>query len=149
MAFARGDRVHFAGLGTGIVREARRGGRYAVEIKGRLVVAAGNELELAAARRQPHEAKATLPNRRPGNRTASHASPVLDLHGKSVAESLDALEAFVNDALLAGHHEARVIHGRSGGRVKAAVSRSLRQIPSVQAFRVDPQNEGVTIVTFW
>lgn len=148
MTFARGDRVHLAGLGTGIVREARSGGRYAIEIKGRLVVVAGSELELAAAGRQPHKRKMGLPNQWLGSRIAFHASPSLDLHGKSVAESLDALEAFVNDALLAGRHEARVIHGRSGGPVKAAVHRYLRQIPSVDAFRLDPHNAGVTIVTF-
>jgi dsDNA-specific endonuclease/ATPase MutS2 len=148
MTFARGDRVHLAGLGTGFVREARRGGRYAIEIKGRLVVVAGSELERAAAGHRPQPRNVSPTSPRLGSPIASHPSASLDLHGKSVAETLDALEAFVNDALLAGCREARVIHGRSGGRLKAAVHGYLRQISSVEAFRVDPQNAGVTIVTF-
>ena len=33
--FVAGDRVHVVKLGTGIVREARNGGRYLIELKGR------------------------------------------------------------------------------------------------------------------
>jgi len=58
------------------------------------------------------------------------------------------LEVFINDVLLDGSFEARVIHGRSGGRVKAVVHQYLRKLPAVAAFRVDPHNPGVTIVTF-
>jgi hypothetical protein len=35
MPFEPGDEVHVAGLGRGIIREARKGGRFLVEIKGR------------------------------------------------------------------------------------------------------------------
>jgi DNA mismatch repair protein MutS2 len=62
------------------------------------------------------------------------------------ADALDALDAFLNDALLAGAAEVRVIHGRSGGKLKAAVDARLRQLPSIRGFRVDPRNAGVTIV---
>ena len=37
MTFDPGDPVHVAALGTGIVREARTGGRYLVETKGRSI----------------------------------------------------------------------------------------------------------------
>jgi DNA-nicking Smr family endonuclease len=36
------------------------------------------------------------------------------LHGKTVDEALADVERFVNDALLDGHGEVRVIHGRAG-----------------------------------
>jgi dsDNA-specific endonuclease/ATPase MutS2 len=42
----------------------------------------------------------------------------------------------------------RFIHGRSGGRIRSALHRHLRAFPSVRAFRLDPTNEGVTIVQF-
>ena len=79
-------------------------------------------------------------------RSTQHVARVLDLHGKTTAEAIEALDAFLNDALLAGAGEARVIHGRSGGRLKAAVHARLRQLPSLRGFRVDPRNPGVTIV---
>jgi DNA mismatch repair protein MutS2 len=64
----------------------------------------------------------------------------------TTAEAIDALDAFLNDALLAGAGEARIIHGRSGGKLKAAVHARLRQLPSIRGFRMDPRNPGVTIV---
>ena len=45
--FVVGDCVHVVRIGTGIVREARNGGRYLVEIKGRTLVIAGSQLERA------------------------------------------------------------------------------------------------------
>jgi DNA mismatch repair protein MutS2 len=65
----------------------------------------------------------------------------------TVEEAVTALDTFLNDALLAGHADVRVIHGRSGGRLKAAVHARLKQLVAVRAFRLDPANAGVTIVT--
>jgi len=141
--FVAGDRVHIASLGTGIVREVRNGGRYLIELKGRSMVVAGSELEPAperrAAKQHPVETSAADP-------AAATLSRALDLHGKTVLEALDALDSFLNDALLDGCNEVRVIHGRSGGKVKAAVHGRLAQLPSVRAFRLDPTNPGVTVV---
>jgi DNA mismatch repair protein MutS2 len=148
VTFATGDRVHLAGVGSGIVRDVRSGGRYVVEIKGRSVVAAGDDLEAASsARPRPVKpARVRTASRQSAPRGGS--SPSIDLHGKTVDEALEALEVFINDALLGGSDEVRVIHGRSGGRLKTAVHRYLRQLPVIAAARLDPHNPGVTIVTF-
>ena len=79
--------------------------------------------------------------------TRSYASTSLDLHGMTVEEAVTALDAFLNEALLAGHAEVRVIHGRSGGRLQAAVHARLKQLSVVHHSRLDPANPGVTIVT--
>jgi dsDNA-specific endonuclease/ATPase MutS2 len=150
VTFTVGDRVHLAGIGTGTVREARGGGRYLVDIKGRAVIAAAADLEHAhppsKPRPQPHPAApgCTQPHPPAPGRTP----PSLDLHGKTVAEAVAEVELFVNDALLDGHGEVRVIHGRGRGRVKAAVHHYFRQLPAVASCRLDPANPGVTIVTF-
>jgi dsDNA-specific endonuclease/ATPase MutS2 len=161
MTFAPGDRVHLAGIGTGIVREVRGGRRFAVEIKGRIVIAALADLERAdpprrvpdapsapsapsaPGRTQPHLAAPGAPSSAPGR-----TQPSLDLHCMTVEQALAAVEVWVNDELLAGHGEARVIHGRGGGRLKSAVHQYLRGLSAVASFRIDPQNPGVTIVTF-
>jgi DNA mismatch repair protein MutS2 len=65
----------------------------------------------------------------------------------TVEEAVAALDTFLNDALLAGHAEVRVIHGRGGGRLKAAVHARLKQLSVVRAIRLDPANPGVTIAT--
>lgn len=143
--FVPGDRVHIAMLGTGIVREVRNGGRYLIELKGRSMVVAGSQLEPAPERRATKRPAAKTSASDPAAETPP-PSRALDLHGKTVLEAIDALDAFLNDALLDGCAEVRVIHGRSGGRVKAAVHGRLAQLPSVRAFRLDPANPGVTLV---
>ena len=55
--FAPGDRVHIAGLGTGIIRESRNGGRYLVEIKGATMVVPGSQLEPPSPERRARNKK--------------------------------------------------------------------------------------------
>lgn len=147
MAFAPGDEVHVAALGKGIVREVRNGGRYLVELKGRSIVALESHLTAVAQGKRRNKSANPSPDSVTGSPTRSHISTSLDLHGMTVEEAVAALDAFLSDTLLAGHAEVRVIHGRSGGRLKAAVHSRLKQLAVARAFRVDPANEGVTIVS--
>ena len=148
MTFAPGDEVHVAALGKGVVREVRNGGRYLVELKGRSIVAAEAQLSAVSPRkREASSDQHASKTRAPDPPTRSYASTSLDLHGMTVEEAVAALDGFLNDALLAGQAEVRVIHGRSGGRLKAAVYARLKQLPVVRATRLDSANPGVTIVT--
>ena len=90
----------------------------------------------------------------PNGRTAAISASEL-LHGVERARDPAVRQrrgAFVEGVLANvpvipfGLAEARVIHGRSGGRLKAAVHGRLKTMPSVRAFRLDPRNPGVTIV---
>lgn len=126
----------------------RNRGRYLVEVKGAAMAVAEHQLtpivETKGTRKPPAQrlaADLAVPPAR------GHAASSLDLHGKTTAEATAVLDEFLNDALLAGLAEVRVIHGRSGGRVKAAVEKRLTQLPSVRGFRLDPSNPGVTIVS--
>jgi DNA mismatch repair protein MutS2 len=141
--FAPGDRVHVAGLGTGVVRDVRNGGRYLIELKGNAMEVAGGQLEAAEPERARRKKS---PEPETGTPAAAAASRSLDLHGKTAVEAIDALDAFLNDALLDGVADARIIHGRGAGKLKAAVHRRLKDEPSVRAFRLDPRNPGVTLV---
>ena len=148
MLFHPGDHVHVVALGKGVVREVRNGARYLVEIKGRSLLVAGDQLERIDPPRRGRDARSHVEPAAADGSPPRQRPPSLDLHGKTVYEGLEALDAFLSDALLEGYAEVRVIHGRSGGRLKAAVHGRLREIPAVRAFRVDPQNAGVTIVVF-
>lgn len=141
-----GDHVHVASLGKGIVREVRKRGRYLVEIKGRAILV--DQAQLAPVdERKSHVSRPAQPSPAiPNPHTRAHVPSTLDLHGMTADEAVIALDTFLNDALLAGLPEARVIHGRSGGRLKAAVHGRLKGIPSIAGYRVDPLNPGVTIV---
>jgi DNA mismatch repair protein MutS2 len=148
MAFHPGDHVHVVALGKGVVREVRNGARYLVEIKGRSLLVAGDQLERIDPPKRGREARGHAALPAPDAASPRGGPPSLDLHGKTVDEALEALDTFLSDALLEGHAEVRVIHGRSGGRLKAAVHARLREISAVRVFRVDPQNAGVTMVVF-
>ena len=143
MPYAPGDFVHVALFGQGVVREARNVGRYLVDVKGNAMVVSEAQLTAAGApkrlRSAPREAVDAAPMR--GSAPAS-----IDLHGRTTAEAEAAVDAFLSEAMLAGLAEVRIIHGISGGRVKAAVHARLRRVSSVRAFRVDPSNAGVTLV---
>lgn len=140
--FAVGDQVHVASLGKGTVREIR-GSRYLVEIKGRSLIVTESQLTRLDSRRTTREVRATpdaaLPSR-------PHVPSTIDLHGMTTDAAEAALVTFISDAILGGHAEVRVIHGRSGGRLRATVHARLRSMSAVRSFRLDPRNPGVTIV---
>ena len=66
----------------------------------------------------------------------------LDLRGKTVEDSLDALELFLDQASLAGFAEVSVIHGHGTGALKAAVRDFLKTSPYVKNFRPGGDGEG-------
>lgn len=148
--FTTGDAVQTP-FGKGVVREVRNNHRLLVDVQGRALVV--TEMDVSALdppRRRarshnPASEHATVPPAL--QRQASHVPAEVDLHGLTVEEALARAGQALNDALLAGLAELRLIHGRSGGRIRAALHKELREIPSVRGFRTDPRNEGVTIVS--
>lgn len=149
--FAVGDLVQTP-LGKGVVREMRTSGRVLVVIVGRNVLVDSTDVRLVPAaskparrRRSPQlDPQASIDVGAP----ARDRPREVDLHGFVVDDALARAVSAINDALLDGASHLRLIHGRSGGRIRAALHRQLRGIPSVRSFRLDPSNEGVTIVTF-
>jgi dsDNA-specific endonuclease/ATPase MutS2 len=150
--FAVGDTVQTP-FGKGVVREVRNNGRLLIGVRGRA-------MELRDAEISPAEDHTRRPPRRAGPGAVGDSSadadaprPIrgvpseVDLHGMTVEEALDRAERALNDALLASLPELRFIHGRSGGRIRGALHVWLRGVTAVRSFRVDPRNEGVTIVT--
>ena len=145
MPFQPGDHVHVAGLGKGIIRAARNRGRLLVEIKGRSMLVDERQLRAVDPPR-PGQLRPSRPNDVPEGLARSHAAAAIDLHGLTADEAEAALEAFISDAILAGHDAVRVIHGRGGGRLKTAVHRRLAKLHSIRGFHLDRENSGVTIV---
>lgn len=142
-----GDLVQTA-LGKGIVRELRRHGRLLVEVKGRTLELDANAVSWLEAHSAPSRRRAVAPVPLPaaGGPDRGRVGAQIDFHGLTVDEALARVEVVINDALLADETEVRLVHGRSGGRIRGALHRRLRDIPSVRAFRLDPRNPGVTIV---
>lgn len=133
-------------FGKGVVREMRNNGRVLVDVRGRMHVFTSEQISPADAGRSRRRARdLDVDADRDTPRTASGPAVEVDLHGLSVDEALGRVERALNDALLGDSRELRLIHGRSGGRIRAALHQRLAEIGTVR-FRLDPRNEGVTIV---
>jgi DNA mismatch repair protein MutS2 len=141
--FAVGDAVQTP-LGKGTVRDVQNNGRLVIQIQQRALVMPADAVSLL-----------TRVTRKVAGTMQSAAAPAarrpapseVDLHGLRVEEALVRIDDALDAALLAGLAELRFVHGRSGGRIRGALHQRLRAIPTVQGFRLDPHNPGVTIVT--
>ena len=73
----------------------------------------------------------------------------LELIGMRVEPALQRLDKFLDDSMLAGHQEVRVIHGSGSGRLRQAVGEFLAEHEQVEEHRLEierPGGEGVTLV---
>jgi DNA mismatch repair protein MutS2 len=146
--FTVGDQVHTP-FGKGVVKEVRNAGRLQVEVNGRaLVLADTNVSKVESSRQRPRSAgrQEQELDRSPALAPQRRVPGEIDLHGCTVEEALARVEDALNEALLADVPQLRFIHGRSGGRIRAALHQRLREIRSVRHFLIDPRNDGVTIV---
>jgi dsDNA-specific endonuclease/ATPase MutS2 len=66
----------------------------------------------------------------------------------TVPAALAALPAFLDRAIRAGLTHVEIIHGISGGRLRAAVRGYLAETPAVTCAALDDRNPGVTIAYF-
>ncbi len=137
-------------FGKGQVREVRNSGRLLVHVRGHSLLLNADDLAPVDPDRTASTAgilvrgnPATDSRQGSAPRTASST---VDLHGYSVPDALARVEQALNDAILADLSELRVVHGRSGGRIRTALHEWLRHEPGVRGFEVDPQNAGVTII---
>jgi DNA mismatch repair protein MutS2 len=163
MAFPIDAPVVVKSLGkTGRVVETSRNGRYRVRVGGVLMLCREEDLAEAGTERSGRRAKrgkaqVAVAGTEPGSPPSGAADPAgrdrkrlasIDLHGFTVQEALVKVEERVDLALRAGVERLEVIHGRSSGRIKAAVHRLLRELTAVRHFEIDPRNPGATIVFF-
>jgi DNA mismatch repair protein MutS2 len=74
----------------------------------------------------------------------------LHLRGKTVSETLEEADKYLDDALLAGLPVVRIIHGKGTGTLRKAIHDFLGEHPLVTDFRLAARNEGAegaTVVT--
>lgn len=82
---------------------------------------------------------------RPGAVRAPEPAPVaaeLNLIGQRVASALDAVDRYLDRALLTSARTVRVVHGHGSGRLRTAVRDHLRHHPAVREVAPAPPSEG-------
>ncbi len=84
------------------------------------------------------------------NRRAADFTSNLDLRGNRASEAVSKLDAFLDEALLLGITELRIIHGKGDGVLREAIRNYLRDydyIKSVKDEHVDHGGAGVSLIT--
>ncbi len=73
------------------------------------------------------------------------------VRGMRAAEALDAVQDFIDNALMVGVRSVTILHGKGTGALKEEIRRYLRTIPEVAGAtdeHADRGGAGITIVTF-
>lgn len=73
----------------------------------------------------------------------------LDVRGKRVEEVVPLLEQFLDTALLLGHGELKILHGKGEGVLRKVIREQLGRVKQVATFHdehVERGGEGITIV---
>jgi len=157
MPFPVGSAVAVVSLRKhGRVLEVLPGGRYRVAVGGLTVVCPEGQLETVSQSKKQQRREREAPARRTDSTAPVPPAPAadirriqsIDLHGMTVPEALAALPAFLDRAIRAGLTHVEIIHGISGGRLRAAVRGYLAETPAVTCAAPDDRNPGVTIAYF-
>jgi DNA mismatch repair protein MutS2 len=81
--------------------------------------------------------------------TTGELSPEIHLRGMTAEEGIEALDQFLDRAVVAGLTQVYVVHGKGTGALRKALTEYLRHHPEVSELRLGDWNEGgagVTIV---
>ena len=82
-----------------------------------------------------------------GVRKAEEIRSEIDLRGMLVEEGREALDKYMDDAVLGGIGLIYVIHGKGTGAMRAGIQEFLRGHPHVRSFRLGEYGEGDSGVT--
>lgn len=77
-------------------------------------------------------------------------SSTLDLRGQRGGEALAMVDKFMDDAIILGYNELRIVHGKGDGILRKLVREHLRtfaQVRQVEDEHADRGGAGVTVVT--
>jgi len=132
-----------SGAPSGRILEIENG-RATIEIKGkRIKINIGSLFKLPAESRQGIDKVEVDVEFEPLGSTS------IDVRGQEREEALEAVDRFVDRAVLSGVHEIMIIHGVGEGILKDAVRRQLHDDPrvlSIRAGRGEEGGAGVSIV---
>lgn len=79
----------------------------------------------------------------------SRFNPTLDVRGKRGEEAVALLEQFIDDAILLGHGEVKILHGKGEGILRKILRDHLKrykQVASAADEHVERGGDGVTVV---
>ncbi len=124
-----------------IVEISGRTGRVTLETEGARLVVPSDDVEVVS---EPISGPSApdLEAEELRRRAAASVSPTLSLRGERVEAALEQLEAYLDQALLAGLDSVAIIHGSGTGALRRAVREALASHPRVRGVRTGRRDEG-------
>jgi len=83
------------------------------------------------------------------NERMNNFSSTIDLRGKRGEEAINLVDSFLDNALLLGSYELRILHGKGDGILRKLIREHLRRVSFVSTFKdekVEFGGDGITIV---
>ncbi|MDR1671392.1 MAG: Smr/MutS family protein [Alistipes sp.] len=149
-----GAKVRLKGQDTvGEIHEVK-GAKASVAFGQILSTVALDRLEAISAGEFKTATRPTAPRTRVDNSISERRlqfSPRVDVRGLRPGEAIEAVEDFIDNALMIGVNEVSILHGKGTGALKSEIRRYLRTIPAVASAtddHADRGGAGITIVTF-
>lgn len=144
-AFERGMTVKVEGYPqSGVVLESPKGGHVLVQV-GPLRITANLSQVSRTADKQPEQRRVTTTNL--SLQRAQTAISEIHLRAMRAEDAILELERFVDDAVLAGLPQVRIVHGKGEGILRKATQDYLRRSRNVERFREGEAGEGGAGVT--
>ena len=76
------------------------------------------------------------------NEKAAEFNPNLDIRGQRAMDALDKARGFMDDAILLGTKNLKIIHGTGDGILREAIRNYLRSLPEVKQIRDEHPDRG-------
>ena len=124
-----------------IIEHSGRTGRVTLETEGARVVVPGDDVEVVPEP-APLPAAPDMAADELRRRAAARVSSRLDLRGERVESALEQLDAYLDEALLAGLDSIAIIHGAGTGALRRAIRDRLAEHPRVRGTRSGRREEG-------
>ena len=73
----------------------------------------------------------------------------IDVRGMRVAEAVETVQDFVDEAIMLGFSEIRILHGKGTGALKEEIRSYLRTVPLVRSAKDEHEEmggAGITVV---
>lgn len=77
--------------------------------------------------------------------------PSIDVRGERLMDALDIVGRFIDDALMVGMDQVKILHGKGNGILKEELRKYIKTIPGVASCRDEDirfGGSGITVVTF-
>ena len=144
----KGDIVYIRTLGKeGMVLKKPEGSTVLVQagvLKTSVPIA---DVELGEKKKTPKKQQGRATTSGVTSKAERSAKTEIDLRGQDAEQAIMELNAFIDNAVMAGVPTIRIIHGKGTGVLRAAVAQRLKQHKAIKSFRLGVYGEGENGVT--